>query len=69
MCGAALPEGRPPGVFFRGLRLTFCRSACLLAFKREPERFAPTTVDARPALPPARRTPFVVRIAPPRDEG
>ena len=62
VCARAFEVEAPsPGVYFRGARITFCSVPCMLAFKREPERYA----QARPAIvapePSARRSPFQVR--------
>jgi len=73
ICSAPLPTGpdaRAPGVYFRGARVAFCGSACLLVFKRDPERHAPPVVI--PALvgpaPAVRRSPFLVRGKPARED-
>lgn len=68
MCGAVVPSGGSPGVYFRGRRIDFCTHACVVAFKREPERFAPAPPPPTGPSATTRRSPFAVRLAPAADD-
>lgn len=66
VCGAAVPLQAPP-LFYGGRSLRFCQMACRIAFKREPDRYAPVDLTRPSALVtpsrlPKTRGPSVFRV-------
>ncbi len=67
VCGHRIATDGAPRLLFRGHRYFFCSSACRLAFKRAPERYADEHADAAvavpPLVPPSTRPPSPFRVA------